>query len=144
MELPIISPEQSVNKAIEIANEGIVNGEMPIGAVVYSGDTLIASAYTMEHELRRRVVHADLLAMSEADKVVRFDKAFQPLTLAVNIEPCLMCMGAAVTLGIKYVYYGLESPNDGAHALINSWTPPHEQSYLKNPNMYKAAFIEQR
>jgi tRNA(Arg) A34 adenosine deaminase TadA len=34
--------------------------------------------------------------------------------LAVNLEPCLMCLGAAMTLGVREVLFGLESPGYGA------------------------------
>ncbi len=140
----MISPEESVLKAIEVADEALEAGEMPIGAAVYSGNKLIATAFTKEMLLKRRIVHADLLAMLEADKIIGFDKSYQPLTLAVNLEPCAMCLGAAITLGIQNVYYALESPNDGAHKLIESWDPPQMQDYFKAPDVIKGGFHRQQ
>ncbi|GAB3915689.1 hypothetical protein GCM10011575_46690 [Microlunatus endophyticus] len=106
---------------------------MPIGAVVISGDEVIGRAYTGEHALKRHIAHADLLAMVEADKILGFRKRDEPLILAVNLEPCLMCMGTAVTLGVQKIWYGLESPDDGAHELIKLWSPPNELAFFRRP-----------
>jgi tRNA(adenine34) deaminase len=55
------------------------------------------------------------------------------LTLAVNLEPCLMCMGAAITLGVSRVWFALESPNDGARELVQLWAPPEELPFFRKP-----------
>jgi tRNA(adenine34) deaminase len=73
------------------------------------------------------------MAMLEADQRIGLARSPQPLTLVVNLEPCLMCMGAAMTLGIEGVWFGLESPNDGAVALLDQWRPPVEQPFFHRP-----------
>ena len=130
----MIGPEEAVGLAIELAEEGLDAGEMPIGALVLIGDRVLAKAYTQEQALGRRVVHADLMAMLEADQHIGLARSPLPLTLVVNLEPCLMCMGAAITLGIDRVWFGLESPNDGAVALMDQWRPPVEQPFFRRPN----------
>jgi len=42
-------------------------------------------------------------------------------------------MGAATTLGVTRVSFALESPNDGAAELIQSWTPPTELPFFAKP-----------
>jgi len=108
-------------------------GEMPIGAVVLAGEEILGEAYTQEQALGRRIVHADLLAMEQADAALGFSRTQEPLTLAVSLEPCLMCLGAAVTLGVKRVWFALESPNDGAVDLLTRWHPPVEQAFFAKP-----------
>ena len=71
--------------------------------------------------------------MEQADEVLGFDKPRGLLTLAVNLEPCLMCMGAAITLGVRRIWYARESPNDGADALLKLWEPPVEQPFFSRP-----------
>lgn len=44
--------------------------------------------------------------------------------LAVSLEPCLMCAGAAMAMGIREVLFALESPGDGAAAVVSRW-PAH-------------------
>lgn len=48
-------------------------GEMPIGAVVFDDERVLAQTFTKERALGRRIVHADLLAMIEADGELKFD-----------------------------------------------------------------------
>jgi len=128
-----ITAEEAVQLAIEVAEEGLTAGEMPIGAVVVSGDDILATSYTRERSLGRRIVHADLLAMTAADEVLGFRRVPE-LTLAVNLEPCLMCLGAvADTLGVERVFFGLESPDDGGVATMRLWRPRHELPFFKPP-----------
>jgi tRNA(adenine34) deaminase len=109
--------------ALQAAEEGLAAGELPIGAVVVMGEEIVARAYTQERRTRRRMVHADLLAMTDADEQLGWTPRPHPLRLAVNLEPCVMCLGAAMTLGVTEVYYALESPGDGAATIARSWLP---------------------
>jgi tRNA(adenine34) deaminase len=47
----------------------------------------------------------------------------RPLRLAVNLEPCVIGLGAAMPLGVTEVCFGLESPGDGASRVAASWPP---------------------
>lgn len=129
----VITPEDAVALAIDAAEDGLAAGEMPIGAVVLAGDRVLARAFTQERTLGRRIVHADLLALEAADSVLGFARTQDPLVLAVNLEPCMMCLGAAITLGVQRVYYALESPNDGGVDLLAQWQPPIEQAFFCKP-----------
>jgi tRNA(adenine34) deaminase len=112
--------------AIDAAEEGLRSGELPIGAVVVMGENVLGRAFTKERTLKRRLVHADLLAMTDADERLGRQPRTSSLQLAVNLEPCLMCVGAAMTLGIAEVYFGLESPADGAAGIAAQWRPAGE------------------
>lgn len=135
-----LTPADAVALAVEEAERGLRAGEMPIGAVVLQGDQVIAASHTQERALGRRIVHADLMAMIDADSVRGFVPTPAPLTLAVNLEPCLMCMGAAITLGVNRVWFGLESPNDGAATLLDSWRPQVEQAFFRRPGEIRGGF----
>lgn len=124
-----MTPEELVALAVDTAEEGMSAGELPIGAVVVMGDDIIGRSYTQERSQRRRVVHADLLAMVLADRRLGWGRRTAPLQLAINLEPCLMCLGAAMALGVAEIYYGLESPGDGAASIAPLWRPA-------NPDMY--------
>ena len=109
--------------AIQVAEDGLAAGELPIGAVVVMGDDVVGRAFTQEKTQGRRLVHADLLAMTEADRALGWRRRPAPLTLAVNLEPCVMCLGAAMAMGVSQIYFGLESPGDGASAVAAEWRP---------------------
>ncbi|SNY45512.1 nucleoside deaminase [Paractinoplanes atraurantiacus] len=116
-----MTPDDLVRAALNVAEDGLTRGELPIGAVVETGGEIIASAFTQEAALGRRLVHADLLAMIAADERLGWQPRAHPLRLAVTLEPCLMCMGAAMALKVTDVYYALESPADGGAAVAAGW-----------------------
>ena len=140
----MITPEEVVALALDVAERGLAAGEMPVGAVVLSGDLVLGSAFTQERALGRRIVHADLLAMQQADLTLGFTRPAEPLTLAVNLEPCLMCVGAAITHGVQRVYYALESPNDGGVGLLSAWNPSIEQPFFSKPTDIRAGLYRAR
>jgi len=69
------------------------------------------------HELhpgdRRKKVRADELRLPVGDR--------RRLVFAANLEPCLMCLGAAMSAMVGTVLYALDSPSDGAVALAGGW-----------------------
>ena len=130
-----MTPDEMVAAAIEAAEAGLAAGELPIGAIVVMGDEVLGRAYAAEHSLRRHLVHADLLAMVQADTTLAFAKRPQPLCLAVSLEPCVMCLGAAMVLGVADVYYALESPGDGGAGIAASWEDSPDAPFFKAPRV---------
>lgn len=80
----MFSPRDALSLALDVAREGMELGEMPIGAVVFDDDRVLGRAYTQERALGRRVVHADLQAILQADEALGFTRASGELTLAVK------------------------------------------------------------
>src|SRR5438045_1624330 len=117
--------EHFMRAALTVARNGLDKGELPIGAVVVLNDQIIASGYAMERSAQRFLVHADLLALDAADRIRPFPGNRRDVRLYVNLEPCLMCLGAAMSFFLGEVYYGLESPGDGAVALVQQWQKNH-------------------
>lgn len=99
-----MTPDEMVGAALAVARAGLAAGEQPIGAAVVLGDDILASAFTSEKTIGRRLVHAELLAMIEADGQLGWALRPHPLRLAAGLEPCLMCLGTAMALGVREVY----------------------------------------
>jgi tRNA(adenine34) deaminase len=118
-----VTPEELVGHALAVSEDGLRAGELPVGAVVVMGDEIIGRAYTQEVTQGRRLVHADLLAMIEADASLGWRMRPGPLRLGITLEPCVMCLGAAMSLGVAEIHYGLHSPGDGAAGIAASWRP---------------------
>ena len=74
----------------------------------------------------RLLVHADLLALDAADKLRPFPGKRSDAILYVTGEPCLMCLGAAMSFFIGEIVYGYEMPSDGAVSLVQGWQRPEE------------------
>src|SRR5258708_40061083 len=118
--------EHFMRLALEKAKEGLEKGELPIGAVVVLNREVIASAHTMEMSEGRLLVHADLLALEAADRIKPFPGNRRDAKLFVTGEPCLMCLGAAMSFFIGEIYYGHECPGDGAVSLVLQWKRKEE------------------
>ncbi|MEU2284482.1 deaminase [Streptomyces sp. NPDC013178] len=139
-----MTPHQLLGLAIEVAEEGLAAGELPIGAVVAMGDEVVGRAYTQERALNRRLVHAELLAMTEADQGLGWGQRPEPVILAVTLEPCLMCLGAAMTMGVSKIWYGLESPSDGAGRVSSVWRPQQpEEDFSQVPTVVGGVLRQQ-
>ena len=129
--------QRMMMEAIQEAKKGMLAGELPIGAIVAIGDIVVSRAFTKERASGRYLVHADLLALQEADsKGLTMDERRQA-RLYVTLEPCMMCFGAAMSFIIGQVVFGLESPGDGAVSRIL----PHWHTNESFP-AYKLPFVK--
>src|ERR1700733_9530901 len=113
-----------MRQALALAQTGLEAGEMPIGAVVVVDGEIVAAEHTQERAAQRLLVHATLLPQAllggeAADRLISDRR--QRATLYVNLEPCLMCLGAAFAAKVGAVVYGLESPTDGGVAAFERW-----------------------
>jgi tRNA(adenine34) deaminase len=104
--------EQHMLRAIELAEEAATAGDVPIGAVLVTGDVVLEAKN--EKELRPdATAHAEMLLIQEASRrlgVWRLSDA----TLYVSKEPCIMCAGAIIAARLKRVVYGARDPKGGA------------------------------
>lgn len=102
-----------MQRALELADRGAALGEVPVGAVVYRGDRILAEAANNREATRDPVGHAELLAMSEAGRAIG-DWRLSGCTLAVTLEPCPMCAGAMVNARVDRLIFGTTDPKAGA------------------------------
>lgn len=118
--------EDYMRQALALAAKALELGEFPIAAIVVLDGQTIASAMASEQRERRFLGHAELVALEEADRLgLSFDDRHRA-KLFSNLEPCLMCMGAAMSFFLGELYYGLESPGDGAVELVRGWSRKEE------------------
>ncbi len=136
-----------------LAAWALEQGELPIAAhvVLDGGDQIavIAWATTAEWREGRRLVHAELLALDSADRLRPFPGRRGDAVLYTNLEPCPMCLGAAMSFGVGAVCYALESPSDGAVALFRDWRrdenemPGYRLPEIHGPEAFGAALRDE-
>ena len=110
-----------MQKAIELAETALNNGELPIASVLVLNNEIVASAYTTEKRDRRYLVHAELNALLAADKLDLSYKDRQKCVLYTTLEPCMMCLGACMSFFLGEIHYALESAADGAVNMAQQW-----------------------
>jgi len=104
--------ESMMRLALEQARYASKAGEVPVGAVVYRGDQVLAEAYNLRESLADPTAHAEILALRLAAKAVgtwRLDGC----AIAVTLEPCPMCAGALINSRIDRLVYGTPDPKMG-------------------------------
>src|SRR5207302_6506226 len=105
------------------AERSLDEGAMPIGAVLACDGEVLAEAHWrgVAHGLLNHPEHVVLVA---ADERMRPGQRRQ-CTLYTTLEPCLMCMGTAMSFGVARIVYAMAAPADGAADVAEQWTPPH-------------------
>ncbi len=100
-------------RAIELARQAATVGEVPVGAVVYMGDEVIAECANNREATKDPAGHAELLAMRQAGQRLGTWR-LNDCSLAVTLEPCPMCAGAMVNARLGRLIYGATDPKAGA------------------------------
>jgi tRNA(Arg) A34 adenosine deaminase TadA len=109
--------------ALEEADLGFAEDEVPIGAVIAVGEAVVARAHNRCEALADPTAHAECLAIREACAALgagRLDGA----TLYCTIEPCAMCAGAILHARIDRVVFGAHDPKFGAVGSIVNLLDP--------------------
>ena len=104
--------EQYMRRALALAAQAQAAGDVPIGAVLVSGD-LVIETHNEKEARPDATAHAEMLALREAAQrlgVWRLADA----TLYVSKEPCIMCAGAILAARVKRLVYGAPDPKGGA------------------------------
>lgn len=100
-----VTMQDIMSKAIEEAEKGIEEGEVPVGAVIVRNGEIIAAAHNQKETLQDPTAHAEMLVIREASRKLgrwRLDDC----ELYVTAEPCPMCMGAVIQSRIRKLVYG--------------------------------------
>ncbi len=92
--------------AIKVAQKGLAQGEVPIGAVVVFEDKVVARGYNRRAKLQLASAHAEMMAIDGACKKFHSWRLPEGCELYVTLEPCPMCMGASLNARVNKIYFG--------------------------------------
>ena len=102
-----------MDAALEEARRARDAGEVPIGAVVAVEGEIVARGFNQPIGSGDPTAHAEIVAIREAARRVG-NYRLTDATLAVTIEPCLMCVGALIHARIGTLVFGAAEPRSGA------------------------------
>jgi tRNA(adenine34) deaminase len=105
--------EDFMRAALEQARLAIDAGEVPIGAVVVSEGEIVARAFNQPIRAVDPTAHAEVLALRAAARS-RGNYRLPGTTLYATVEPCAMCVGAALQARIRTLVFGCDDPKAGA------------------------------
>jgi len=101
----MLSHEKWMRRALELAREAEVSGEVPVGCVIVASGEAIAEARNSPISLLDPTAHAEILALRQAALAAR-NYRLEDATLYCTLEPCPMCAGALVAARIGTLVFG--------------------------------------
>lgn len=106
--------EQRMRAALADARLALQTGDVPVSAMVISGDGAVIGTGRNERELRQDpTAHAEVLAIRAAAESTG-DWHLTDATLVVTLEPCVMCAGAILSSRIRRVVFAAWDDKAGA------------------------------
>jgi tRNA(adenine34) deaminase len=102
-----------MREALDQARIATAEDEVPVGAVVVSGETVVGRGRDQRMALRDPTAHAEVLALREAARRLG-DWRLEGCEVFVTLEPCAMCAGAILLARIEALYFGAPNPKFGA------------------------------
>lgn len=108
----MLNDEYFMKLALQEAKLAYDKGEIPVGALIVSNETIIAKAHNLTEQLGDFTAHAEMLAYTSASEFLG-NKYLNDCTLYVTLEPCSMCGGASAWAQIGKIVYGASDPKKG-------------------------------
>lgn len=109
----VLIDEKCMEMALEEADTGALEGEVPIGAVLTRGEDIIARDHNRCIQLNDPTAHAEILVIRRGGQVLG-NYRLSETTLYVTVEPCPMCVGAITQGRIGRLVYGAQEEKTGA------------------------------
>lgn len=112
-------------EALAEAEKSLHVGRVPVGAVVVLDDEVVARAHWVGASQLRLLDHPELVALLEAERCGRVARRRerQEAVLYTTLEPCALCMAAAMSFLLGKIVYAAEAPIDGGTNLPRLWKP---------------------
>ena len=126
--------------ALAEAKQGMAEGEAPIGCVIALPDKtrhgharIVARGHNRGVALQRKSAHAEIVAFENAGGDDQGRKPALPpdatdAILVSTLEPCVMCLGAAMESGIATVLFGLKAPADNGTQRVRPPASPESSA----------------
>ncbi len=123
MNYPLFSDEYFMQEALKEARSAFEEDEIPVGAVIVSGNTLIARTHNQTERLQDVTAHAEILAITAASQSLGA-KYLTGCTMYVTLEPCVMCASAIKWAQISRIVFGAKDPGNGFTNIVQNIVNP--------------------
>ena len=101
--------EYFMDLALKEANIAYFNNEIPVGAIILDKNlNIIGKGYNTREKDKDILGHAEINAIKDAIKNTN-SKILNDSIIFINLEPCLMCLGAIKEAHINTIVIGLKN-----------------------------------
>jgi tRNA(adenine34) deaminase len=129
-----------LRRALALARHAQNQNEVPVGAVVVMDNEVIAEGWNHPIAAHDPTAHAEIVALRAAAfacKNYRLENA----TLYVTLEPCAMCVGAALNARLKRLVFGAWDMKAGACGSV--FDLPREQRLTHRMDVFGGVCAEE-
>jgi tRNA(adenine34) deaminase len=99
--------------AVALAQRAKLAGEVPVGALILCGEQVIGEGWNQPVGSHDPTAHAEIIALRAA-ALDQHNYRLGSATLYATLEPCAMCIAAAITARVARVVFGAWDPKAGA------------------------------
>ncbi|NND91368.1 MAG: nucleoside deaminase, partial [Granulosicoccus sp.] len=110
--------ESFMAQALALATEAGSYGEVPVGALVVVGDSVLGRGMNRCQADHDPSAHAEIVALKECGRTLQSPR-LDGATLYVTLEPCLMCCGALLQARVARLVFGAREPRTGGVVSIH-------------------------
>ncbi len=112
--------ERFMREALSEAEKAFRSGEVPVGAVIVEDGKIIARGHNEPLSSGDPTAHAEIVAIRKACHEIG-NYRISGCDLYVTLEPCAMCLGAAVHARLQRIVFGALDPKGGAVESVMSF-----------------------
>lgn len=108
-----MNDEKYMRRALELAEQAEVAGEVPVGAVLVFENKVIGEGANSPITGCDPTQHAEINALRQGAKALQ-NYRLPNTTLYITLEPCAMCAGAIIHARVARVVFGAADLKTGA------------------------------
>jgi tRNA(adenine34) deaminase len=102
-----------MRQALALARRAEAEGEVPVGAVIVRDGTVVGEGWNRNITLSDPTAHAEIIALREAGHSLQ-NYRLPGCVMYVTLEPCAMCVAAAIHARLDRLVFGAADPKTGA------------------------------
>ena len=116
-------------EALHEAEQAGLEGEFPIGAVLVIDDQIVSRGRAQHQRKQSQLMHAEMNALLDGGQAL-WERG-RSAALFTTMEPCPMCLGAAVMANVPHVVFALHDEVVHTREIVvtNPYVRRHIQSY---------------
>ncbi len=127
-ELQSLDLEFFMREALAEAEAAGKAGELPIGSVIVLDGRITSRGRARHKEHKSQIRHAELNALLAAGEELWTD--YSRAILFTSVEPCPMCLGAAVMADIPHIIFAIQDNNVQSKFSVEN--NPYIQRHIKS------------
>jgi len=117
-----------MQQALSLADKAGREGEVPVGAVVVRRGELVGQGWNRNIALNDPSAHAEIMALRDAGRRLG-NYRLPDCVMYVTLEPCAMCVSAAIHARLAGLVFGASDPKTGALGGAYNLTEIHRHNH---------------